>query len=85
MINDAVTESGLAEDLTDEVKQQLYDAPLGDWYKILEKAGITSNYSESYVELSKIIDGVANCKADNISAIPEPDELKCIKKYNEEN
>ena len=85
MINDAVTESGLAENLTDEVKQQLYDAPLSDWYKILEKAGITSNYSESYVELSKIIDGVANCKADTISAIPEPDELECIKKYNEEN
>lgn len=83
MINDAVTESGLADDLNDEVKQQLYDAPLGDWYKILEKAGITSNYSESYVELSKIIDGVAKCKADTISDIPETDELECIKKYNE--
>lgn len=85
MINDAITESGLSEDLTDEVKQQLYDAPLSDWYKILEKSGITSNYSESYVELSKICDGVAKCKADTISDIPEQDELECIKKYNEEN
>lgn len=84
MINDAVTESGLADDLTDEVKQQLYDAPLCDWYKILEKAGITS-YSDSYVELSKIIDGVAHCKANTISNTPEPYELECIKKYNEEN
>ena len=49
MINDAVTESGLAENLTDEVKQQLYDAPLSDWYKILKKAGITSNYSPRYI------------------------------------
>lgn len=81
LIKDALEESPFSEELTPELKEQLYEEPISDWHTVLEASGFES--TDTYMELSKIFDGVLAVKPKTVDKVPDDIEKKYIKLYRE--
>ena len=83
LIKDALEESPFSEELTPELKEKLYKEPIGDWHITLEALGFDS--TDTYMELSKIFDGVLEVKPDTVDKVPTQTDIANIKLYRELN